>query len=581
MLISLNADKESFKEVKFKAGLNILLAERTKESTKKDSRNGLGKTSMIEIIHFLTGGNITKTLKKSELEDWTFTLKLKLIGKEYSISRNTKNQKFVVIDGDCSDWVILPEKDGKGNQIMSNANWKSILGVLMFGMQKEYPDYKYSPTFRSCFAYFARLDENGGFLSHDIQYKQQKEWDIQLSNSYLMELDWTYASKWQILKDRKKILNQLKTEAESGLLKDMHGSIGELEAEKIRLENDVNTQQEQLTSFKVHPQYDKIETDANKITKLIHEHVNENITDKNLLENYKDSLNNEKEADSDHIEKVYKEAGILIPNLVKKKLDDVKKFHENIVINRKDFLNSELLEIQARITKRQSDIRILSEKRTDLLNILRKHKALDEYTALQQRNTQMISELEDIKRKIDNLKKFEDGKSNLKVDLELIQQKARISLDERKEFKERAINLFNKNSQNLYNSPGILSIDVTSTGYKFGVDIKREGSHGVKNMKIYCYDLMRVQLLSKWKNSPGFLIHDSIIFADVDERQIALALELGQKESLANNFQYICTFNSDNVPIKDFSDDFKFEDHIILKLTDADEKGGLFGCRFN
>ena len=81
-----------------------------------------------------------------------------------------------------------------------------------------------------------------------------------------------------------------------------------------------------------------------------------------------------------------------------------------------------------------------------MLNILRKHKALDEYTALQQRNTQMISELEDIKRKIGNLKKFEDGKSNLKVDLELIQQKARISLDERKELKERAINLFNKNN---------------------------------------------------------------------------------------------------------------------------------------
>ena len=37
---------------------------------------------------------------------------------------------------------------------------------------------QYAPTFRSCFAYFARLDENGGFLSHDTQYKQQKEWDI-------------------------------------------------------------------------------------------------------------------------------------------------------------------------------------------------------------------------------------------------------------------------------------------------------------------------------------------------------------------------------------------------------------------
>ncbi|MCK4968052.1 MAG: DUF2326 domain-containing protein, partial [Candidatus Aenigmarchaeota archaeon] len=61
MLISLKADKDSFKEINFKTGLNIILAERTKESSQKDSRNGLGKTSIIEIIHFLMGGNITKT----------------------------------------------------------------------------------------------------------------------------------------------------------------------------------------------------------------------------------------------------------------------------------------------------------------------------------------------------------------------------------------------------------------------------------------------------------------------------------------------------------------------------------------
>lgn len=581
MLISLGADKESFKEIKFKPGLNIILAERTKESTKKDSRNGLGKTSMIEIIHFLTGGNIPQTLKKSALENWTFTLKLKLKEKEYSISRNTKNQKMVVIEGDCSEWVISPEKDNQGRQILSNTNWRTLLGTLMFDMQKEYPDYKYAPTFRSCFSYFARLDERGGFLSHDTQYKQQKEWDIQLSNSYLLGLDWTYASKWQILKDRKKILDQLKIEAESGILKDMHGSIGELEAEKIGLENDINIQQEQLTTFKVHPQYNKIESDANKITRLIHKDVNENINDKNLLENYKESLANEKEADLNHIEKVYKEAGVIIPNLVKRKLEDIKKFHETIVVNRKDFLNSELLEIASRITKRQSNIQNLSEKRAEMFNILKKHKALEEYTALQQRNTQMLSEFEDIKRKINNLKKFEDGMSALKIDFELIQQKARISLEERKEIKKQAVKLFNQNSLKLYDSPGILSMDVTSTGYKFRVDIKREGSHGIKNMKIYCYDLMRMQLLSKNKVSPGFLIHDSIIFADVDERQIALALELGDKESRINNFQYICTFNSDNVPTEDFGKDFKFEDHIIIKLTDADEKGGLFGCRFN
>lgn len=580
MLISLTADKESFNKIKFKPGLNIILAERTKEATQKDSRNGLGKTSTIEIIHFLTGSNITKTLKKPELLDWTFTLKLKLQGKEYSISRNTKNQAMIIIEGDCSDWKISPEKDEQGKQVLSNANWKTILGTLMFDMQKEYPDYKYAPSFRSYFPYFARLDEEGGFLSPFSAYKQQKEWNIQLSNSDMLGLDWTYASKWQILKDRKLVLAQLKTEAESGILKEMHGSIGELEAEKIRLENDIQTQKMQLSNFKVHPQYNQIESDANKITKAIHIYVNENINDKNLLENYESSLKEEQDAEEEHIDKIYKEAGVIIPDLVKKQLSDVKKFHITIIENRKDFLATELTEIKVRTNKRQAEIQRLSEKRTELLNILKKHKALDEYIGLQQRYVSMFSEFEDIKRKIENLKKFEEGSSALKIDLELIRQKARISFEERKEIKEKSINLFNKNSQNLYDSPGILSIDVTSVGYKFNVDIKREGSHGIKNMKIYCYDLMRMQLLSQRGFSPGFLIHDSIIFADVDERQIAKALELGNKEANENNFQYICTFNSDNVPTKDFSKGFNFEDFVVLKLTDADKKGGLFGIRF-
>lgn len=579
MLISLKADKESFKEIKFKEGLNIILAERTKESTEKDSRNGLGKTSTIEIIHFCLGANITKTLKKKELKDYTFTLELKLNGKDYSISRNTTERSKLVIEGDCSDWAISPEKDEKGQQVISNDNWKKILGVFMFGLQKDYPDLKYSPTFRSCFSYFARLDESGAFQSPFKQYSSQLEWDIQINNSFLLGLDWTYASKWQILKDRQKVLNQLKAEAESGILKDMHGSIGELEAQRIGLENDLEEHKKQLDNFKVHPQYNKIESNANKMTQQVHEYVNENISDKDLLDHYDKSLKAEKDVDINQINKIYKEAGIILPSLIKKRLEEVNDFHKNIVANRKDFLNSEIMQIKAKLVEREKDIKTLSEKKTELLNVLKKHGALEEYTSLQQQHSVKISELNDIKIKIGNLKKFEEGKSSLKVDLELIQQKARISLEERKEAKESAIKLFNMNSQKLYNSPGVLSIDVTKTGYKFNVDIKREGSHGIKNMKIFCYDLMRSQLLSS-KNNPGFLIHDSILFADVDERQVANALELGNKEALDKNFQYICTFNSDNVPYDDFSDEFKFDEHVILKLTDAKEDDGLFGLRF-
>ena len=49
MIKAVRCDQESFRTVHFKPGFNVILAERTKKTKKKDSRNGLGKTLLIEI----------------------------------------------------------------------------------------------------------------------------------------------------------------------------------------------------------------------------------------------------------------------------------------------------------------------------------------------------------------------------------------------------------------------------------------------------------------------------------------------------------------------------------------------------
>ena len=66
-------------------------------------------------------------------------------------------------------------------------------------------------------------------------------------------------------------------------------------------------------------------------------------------------------------------------------------------------------------------------------------------------------------------------------------------------------------------------VTVSDTGFEFDVHIHRSTSGGVENMKIFCYDLMLAQLWSGRPQAPGFLVHDSIIFDGVDERQRALA----------------------------------------------------------
>jgi len=123
---------------------------------------------------------------------------------------------------------------------------------------------------------------------------------------------------------------------------------------------------------------------------------------------------------------------------------------------------------------------------------------------------------------------------------------------------------------------------VVPAGYKFNVEIKRAQSQGVSHMKVFCYDLMCIQMWSYEKNKPGFLIHDSTIFDGVDERQIARAMELAAKKANELGFQYICLINSDKVPYGEFSEDFReiFEKSIRIRLTDDRPAGGLLGIRF-
>ena len=58
MIHRITANKSSFHPVEFTPGLNVVLADRTDTSTQKDTRNGLGKSTLIDIIDFCLGSNV-------------------------------------------------------------------------------------------------------------------------------------------------------------------------------------------------------------------------------------------------------------------------------------------------------------------------------------------------------------------------------------------------------------------------------------------------------------------------------------------------------------------------------------------
>ena len=106
-------------------------------------------------------------------------------------------------------------------------------------------------------------------------------------------------------------------------------------------------------------------------------------------------------------------------------------------------------------------------------------------------------------------------------------------------------------------------------------------SVGIKNMQIFCFDLMIATLWARKGLGPGFLIHDSHLFDGVDSRQVAKAIEIAAARAAREGFQYIVTLNSDALPRDEFSKGFDVDSYVLpVQIDDSTETGGIFGVRF-
>ena len=582
MIRAIRCDQPSFRAVEFEPGFNVVLATRTLSATDKDSRNGAGKTTLIEIVHFCLGSSADKKnrLMAEQLRGWVFTLEIDLKGKPYSVSRNTAEPKRVVIEGDFSGWPVKPKKDKEsGTHGLSAAQWTDVLGWLMFDLPAQAKMDAFEPSFRSLFSYFARRGRDA-FSTPFEHFRKQLDWDKQVNNALLLGLSWEYPAKLKKLKDQEKVVSQLRAAIKAGAFPDLLGTVGELDAQRVRLEEITRRRADELRTFRVHPQYIEYQDRANELQSTIRQRNQENATDQAMLSFYQESLVQERPAESEKLAKVYREAGVGWPDGVKKRLEDVKAFHERVVANRKAFLEAEISRLGRAIVLRNDQVRSLSDQRAGLLEVLNSHGALAEYAELQRLQNGETSKLTAVNDRIANLKKIEEIKSQSRIEREQLHILARSFYEERKAQRERAISLFNSFSQALYNRPGELVVDVVDGGYKFNVEIERQDSQGVEQMKVFCYDLMLATLWAARHAGPGFLIHDSTIFADVDERQKAHALELAARTAESHGFQYICCLNSDGLPTSDFSKGFELQPFVRMELTDEGQAGGLLGMRY-
>ena len=214
------------------------------------------------------------------------------------------------------------------------------------------------------------------------------------------------------------------------------------------------------------------------------------------------------------------------------------------------------------------------------MSILRSHGALDQFAKLQGEVGRLETEVESLRQRFESAEQLEGAKNELEIERNRLTLRLRRDFSEQKERLAEAILAFEETSKRLYESAGSMMVEETSNGPVFQFPMQGSRSKGIKNMQIFCFDLMLMRLCAKRGIGPGFLIHDSHLFDGVDGRQVISSLKVGAETATELGFQYIVTMNEDDA-FKETVDDFDLREYTLpVVLTDATEDGGLFGFRF-
>jgi uncharacterized protein YydD (DUF2326 family) len=583
MIHEITSSLSTFKSVKLQPGLNLIVAEKSKGASSRQTRNGSGKSSLVRIIDFLLGSSCDaeSIFRTGSLARHDFSMAFDLDGARTLVARSGQNHGQLVVDGDFATWPAKPKlRRQSGDYTITTPIWRKVLGSLMFGL----PDgvESYGPGFRSMITYFVRRDSSGAFQEAQKQSSKQENWDVQTNLSYLLGLDWRISHSLQKVRLKEKALDVLKKEASDGALGSLVGNIGELRTRLAVVERETSRLRKELSEFQVLPEYRELEKEASSLAIALSELSARNTLDLERVSSLSSQLESEQPPQESQIESVYREAGIVLPGLVTKRIEDVRKFHAAIIRNRTMHLQNEIEDARASIANRHDEMQRIDARRREIMTTLDSHGALDQFSKLQEELSRHQATVEELKKRVELAKQLDTKTTELTIERAQIRRRLTVDLEEKSDRLNDSILIFEEFSRQISDHEGSLVIEPTDNGPEISVVVEGKESKGIRNMQIFCFDMMLAVLWAKRRAGPGFLVHDSHLFDGMDSRQVAKAIEIGAHQAEQVGFQYIVCINSDQLESAEFSGGFipaRYRNSV--QITDASEIGGIFGMRLH
>lgn len=576
---SLTSSDDRFKSLRFRAGLNILVADRTESSDQGDSRNSIGKTSFVKIVRYVLGGDLPPEFRAPELGEHKFTASIALPS----------------IDGDDLQTVVVTRAVSPTTRVEVRGwsataddrdihvdDWRELITRFVFRV----PEDVNRPTAGQLWGQLIRVY----FGRPTKVFQSEPDWESGVRIGYLLGLSPEVLGQAGELDRLTKQAKAIRAAVRDGAFAHLSLDEAALRAQLATARRRRDRVEQDLRSFRVDEQYIEHQQEADRLTSEIERRNDEALSLERRARELSDSLRDDPTADqsgelSERLSQVYSEIGLVLPDVVSRRYSEVTAFHESVVRNRRLFLEQELEIVRSRLEGIGAERRSLDDARAQVMRLLSETVALDTFITTQSDLAAQKAEVADIERRLEAASSVSTINDTIKLRTAELVSSVRSEMNERQASLDEAIALFGELGTDIYTDrEASLLLSPSPNGLlKVEPHISGDASVGVRSVETFMLDMVCAVSAIKAGRAPGILIHDSHLFDAIDGRQVASCLNAGARLAEQHGFQYIVTMNSDFLESveKQSEGSFNADPYVLdVRLTDETEAGGLFGFRF-
>lgn len=538
-------DNELLREVSFNEnGLSIIYGEVEKPNNNNETTNSIGKTVLLKILNVILGAKNSGKDTIKGLRDYKVKSKIKSDNKLYEVSLVIGNSKEYFID----------------NKKMNLTKYRDFFNIE-----------------RAYFSKQIMLEKRKNLISNVSKNSTKDDYATILHLLYLDEIEdiFTKIKKKQDEIDIIGKYNKSFKEDTTELKKEQFN----LEMKKKQIDDELSDLNNKLETLKISENIEEIAQKRALVDQKIKDIAEQIQLNEIKIKKYNEILNdsNENNISLQEVEKIYEIANIEIPEMIKRKLNEVEDFYKNLLDDKSQIYKEQIEKLEKNNQELKDSINIAKQELDILSGIISENDSFREaikiYDIKTKEKIEIDTQISEISGKLTQINNTQNIKGNIDVlysELYKEYENAQLKINRYQKFIYDIVNkIYIEETRNPY-----LSFTI-SDGYKYitmplKIDLSIEGDsgEGITAVKFLLFDLM----IMNFNEKIDFLIEDSACFEGIDRRQIINLIDVAQNISNKTQKQLIISLNKYLI-----SDYDKIKDNIVLTLS---ENNTLLNLKF-